>query len=46
MNESESSYHFGAALVVFEEADDEVGGRVGRPGGDEVYGSGRDIIQG
>ena len=46
VNEGEGSYHFGEALVVFEEADDEVGGRVGRPGGDEVYGSGGNIIQG
>ena len=33
-------------LAVFEEADDEVGGQVGRPGGDEVDGSGWDIVQG
>ena len=33
-------------LAVFEEADDEVGGQVGRPGSDEVDGSGWDIVQG
>ena len=46
VNEGEGSYHFGEALVVFEEADDKVGGRVGRSGSDEVYGSGGNIIQG
>ena len=34
VNEGEGSYHFGEALVVFKEAVDKVGGRVGRPGGD------------
>ena len=41
MDEGECSYYFGEALVVFEEADDEVGGHVERPGGDEVDGQGR-----
>ena len=31
---------------MFEEADDEVGGWVGRPGSDKIDGFGRDIIQG
>ena len=46
VNEGEGGYHFGEALVVFEEADDKVGGRASRLGGDEVYGSGGNIIQG
>ena len=44
VTEGEGGYHFGEALVVFEEADDEVGGRVNRPGGDEVDSSGREIV--
>ena len=45
MNEGEGCDHFGETLIVFEEADDDVGGRVGRPGSDEIDGSGREIIQ-
>ena len=45
VNEGEGCYHFGENLVVFEEADDKVNGRVGRPGSDEIDGSGREIIQ-
>ena len=46
VNEGEGCDHFGETLVVFKEADDKVGGRVGRPGCDEIDGSGRKIIQG
>ena len=46
VDECEGCDHFGETLTVFEEADDEVGGQVGRPCSDEVDGSGWDIIQG
>ena len=46
VDECEGCNHFGETLAVFEEADDEVGGQVSRPGGDEVDGSGWYIIQG
>ena len=46
VNEGEGSHHLGETLVVLEEAVDEVGGRVNRPGGDEDDRSGGDIIQG
>ena len=36
VDEFEGCNHFGETLAVFEEADDEVGGQVGRPGSDEV----------
>ena len=36
VNEGEGSHHFGEALGVLEEAVDKVGGRVKRPGGEEV----------
>ena len=45
MNEGEGGYYFEEALVVFKEADDEVGGRVNRPGGDKVDSSGREVVQ-
>ena len=46
VDECEGCDHFGETLVVFEEADDEVGGRVGRPGSDEIDGSGGEVIRG
>ena len=36
VNEGESRHHFGEALGVLEEADEEVGGQVERLGGEEV----------
>ena len=45
VDEGKGCNHFGEALVVFKEADDEVGEQVCRHGGDEVDGSGGDIIQ-
>ena len=45
VDEGEGCNHYGETLVVFEEADDGVGGRVGRSGSEEIDGSGREIIQ-
>ena len=38
VDEGEGCNHFGETLVVFEEADDKVGGQVSRPGSDEIDG--------
>ena len=44
VDEGEGCDHFEEALVVFEEAGDKVGGQVCRHGGDEVDGSGWDVV--
>ena len=45
MRTEESIDHFGEALVMFQEVGDEVGGRVGGHSGDDVDGSGREIMK-
>ena len=45
MNERQCREHLREALIALQEVDDEVGGRVGGYGGNEVDGSGEGIMQ-